>query len=308
MDSPLDYLKKTGILIIDIVVYVVITGIIALSLMWIMNLVGLEVWDSVTSDDQGLTRPFHTALTQFLPLLVAAIASTYIHNKLFKRPDLSAGFSRSGLIMGIAKGWAGASALLAVGFLILMVLGFIEIDEVDWDVSLFVGFIILFFIQSGFEEVFGRSFLIPAIEQRFNPWTALIISSVIFSILHGMNPDVSVLSLINIFLAGILLGLLFIIYRQIWLPLGLHAGWNFMQGTFFGFEVSGFETYSLLASRETGPDLWTGGSFGFEGSLFCALLLAASSIYLIWKNPESFTKPDFYQTIDTQEVYAAEES
>ena len=275
-------------LAIDIIVYAVVTGLIALSIMWIMNFLGVDVWDSVTSDDQGLSRPYHSTLTQFLPLLIASVITTYLHNRLFNRPYATAGFTKTQVLAGITKGWLGASALLTIGFLILLAFGFVQVERIDWNISMFAGFILLFMVQSAFEEVFGRSYLIPAIEQRFNPWVALIISSLIFSILHGMNPDISLLSLFNIFMAGVLLGLLFIIYRQIWLPLGLHAGWNFMQGSFFGFEVSGFDTYSLLDSSETGPDWLTGGAFGFEGSVLCALFLTVVSVYLIMKNPESF--------------------
>ena len=60
------------------------------------------------------------------------------------------------------------------------------------------------------------------------------------------------------------------------------------QGSFFGFEVSGFDVYSVINSEETGMDLFTGGPFGFEGSILATLLLGGFSLWIILKNPGIF--------------------
>jgi hypothetical protein len=102
-------------------------------------------------------------------------------------------------------------------------------------------------------------------------------------------------------LAGALMGLIFLQTKKIWAPIGLHAGWNFLQGSFFGFEVSGFDVYSLIDSQETGMDLFTGGPFGFEGSILASLLLSGFSVWIILKNPSIFSKEDMIASTNTSD-------
>ena len=70
--------------------------------------------------------------------------------------------------------------------------------------------------------------------------------------------------------------------RQLWLPIGIHIGWNFFEGVVFGFPVSGMGNYRLLRITVTGPELWTGGAFGPEAGLVLipALLLGTLMIYV----------------------------
>ena len=287
-------LKNIGITILEIIVFCFIVGLISLGLMWLIDLVGLPVWETFSEAEATTIEPYSLGLYQFLPMLIAVIAAIYFHNRLFNRPQRSAGFEPVGVLKEFGLGWLYATIMLGAGFLLLLALGFIQIDNYDFSGKLFFGFVLFFLIQSSFEELLSRSFMIPAIEQRFTPLIGVIVSSLIFSVLHGANPDVSLWSLLSIFLAGLVLGLLFINYRRIWAAIGLHTGWNFMQGSFLGFDVSGFETYSLINTSETGPDLLTGGSFGFEGSVLAVLFLTLFGIYLIKKNPSILDKPSFY--------------
>jgi hypothetical protein len=70
--------------------------------------------------------------------------------------------------------------------------------------------------------------------------------------------------------------------KQLWLPIGLHIGWNFFEGVIFGFPVSGMNSYKLVLLRESGPKTWTGGEFGPEAGLLVlpALLLGVILMYL----------------------------
>ena len=92
-------------------------------------------------------------------------------------------------------------------------------------------------------------------------------------------------SFVGIFLAGAFLALGYLTTRQLWLPIGLHIGWNFFEGVVFGFPVSGTETYSLLITNMVGPDLWTGGPFGPEAGIVVlpSLMLGALLIFIYSK-------------------------
>jgi hypothetical protein len=108
--------------------------------------------------------------------------------------------------------------------------------------------------------------------------------------LHLGNPNATWVSTLGIFLAGIFLAYGYIRTKQLWLPIGLHIGWNFFEGVGFGFPVSGLDDiYKLIRIEVTGPELWTGGAFGPEAGLIVipALIVGGILIYLFTKNRDA---------------------
>jgi hypothetical protein len=114
----------------------------------------------------------------------------------------------------------------------------------------------------------------------------VVISSAIFGGLHLGNPNAIWVGAAGIFLAGVFLAYGYLRTRQLWLPIGLHIGWNFFEGVVFGFPVSGSESYALIRTSVDGPMLWTGGLFGPEAGLVVipALLLGAVMVYAYTRN------------------------
>jgi membrane protease YdiL (CAAX protease family) len=103
-------------------------------------------------------------------------------------------------------------------------------------------------------------------------WSILLawaISSIIFGLLHVSNPNSSWLSTGYLVFYGAFLGVGYVLTGELALPIGLHFTWNFVQGSVFGFPVSGRPLYmvSVLDTQQAGPDLWTGGAFGPEAGL-----------------------------------------
>lgn len=79
------------------------------------------------------------------------------------------------------------------------------------------------FIAVGFgEEIFGRGYCMSVLKQTRNKWAVLIISSIIFSVMHMSNDGVGPLPLINIFLVGIVFGYMYMKSSNIWMPIGFH--------------------------------------------------------------------------------------
>lgn len=124
------------------------------------------------------------------------------------------------------------------------------------------------------EEVMFRGFLYRIFEERFGTWVGLVVSSVPFGLAHMANPGATWFSTVSIVFAGLWLGILFTAsaYR-LWIPIFVHIVWNFSQAL-YGTPVSGTNGFgNYLESHVTGPEWFTGGDFGPEGSYMCLGLL-----------------------------------
>lgn len=115
------------------------------------------------------------------------------------------------------------------------------------------------------QEVMTRGYILQTIERRAGRLAALLVSSLIFAVLHG---PVGWLAVTSLFLAGLLLGLAYLVTRSLWWPIGIHFGWNYLQGPVLGLAVSGhvFDSGTPLV-RLDGPVIVTGGAFGVEAGL-----------------------------------------
>jgi len=145
-------------------------------------------------------------------------------------------------------------------------------------------------VQGGAEEVLFRGWVLPVLGARYRPWIGLLISSLFFALLHGLNPGLSVLAIINLVLFGVFAGLYAMREGSLWGISALHSVWNWVQGNFFGFEVSGTNASSgtLLNLKETGADWLTGGTFGPEGGLAVTIIfLIAITVIVFWRSKET---------------------
>ena len=230
-------------------------------------------------------------------LLSTWIAATYIDHR--RPPTLGLrldGAWWTDLGVGIALGFVVVGGAVAVG----VASGWMEI--VGGEPTEAPGFLphlivasVAFLSIGIYEEIIIRGYQMTNLAEGLNlrRWSAataviaaLLLSSVVFGLLHAVNPGYSVLALINITLISILaLGLGYAVTGRLGLPIGLHTSWNFALGFVFGLPVSGVSMAEqpLLLTRATGPELWTGGAFGPEGGLLgTAAILAACAALLLW--------------------------
>lgn len=146
-------------------------------------------------------------------------------------------------------------------------------------------------IQSGvIEEVMARAIVLRLVWRAFGPWVAFAISAALFGGLHLGNPNASMFAAACIALeAGIMLGAFYALTGRLWVPIGLHAGWNMTQGYLFGAAVSGTDFGPSIArsiARVGYPQWLTGGSFGPEASLPALVICTAvglGTLGLAWK-------------------------
>jgi uncharacterized protein len=135
------------------------------------------------------------------------------------------------------------------------------------------------------EEIVFRGLLFRLSQKVLGVWGALALTSLLFGAAHAFNHGATVGSSVAIALeAGILLGAAYALTQRLWLPIGLHLGWNFAEGSIFGMSVSGGDARaSLITGSLRGRDLVTGGAFGPEASIIAVAVSLGASLFLLWK-------------------------
>jgi hypothetical protein len=173
-------------------------------------------------------------------------------------------------------------------YLIQWSVGWLTFDGFAWETDDLLtvlggtlGMLAVFILVGWNEELLTRGYHLQTIASGLNLFWGVVISSAIFGLLHLGNPNATWISAAGIFFAGIFLAYGYLTTKQLWLPIGLHIGWNFFEGVVFGFPVSGLDIYRLLRITVDGPEIWTGGAFGPEAGLVVlpGLLLGAALIY-----------------------------
>lgn len=142
---------------------------------------------------------------------------------------------------------------------------------------------IFFLIQGPSEELFVRCAIMIPISRKIGVLPSIIVTSLLFSALHLANPGISIIPIINLFLAGAVFGIMIFYHESPCPAFGAHSLWNFVMGSFWGIEISG-GTFgkSILHPVLEGPDLLTGGSFGVEGTIFTTILgVGIFVVYLV---------------------------
>lgn len=287
-NNQMFYAKQILALLLELFLFIVIL---------VLSLAGYFIYIYPLFNDMDLSQidlesmvednPIELLLINYIPIsLITLLVMWLVHVVLFKRQESLLGFNKKGAFVEFGYGWIMGSVLIILGFIILVAFDQIDIIGTDAKWILIGGFLLMFLIQSFSEEILFRSYLIPTIENRLGTWAALIISSLGFMALHLGNSGISFIGCLDLTVGGFLMGLLFVKFRNVWAPTGLHVSWNYIQSTLLGFEVSGVKTYSWLSLNEKGNDLLTGGEFGYEGSIFSVIFLVLSVLFLFKKYPD----------------------
>ena len=140
------------------------------------------------------------------------------------------------------------------------------------------------------EEILWRGLLYRLCAKVFGTWGAVLLSAGLFSAKHMLDsPDVTFPAFVGVLVGGVFFAAAYAATGRLWLPIGLHCGWNFAEGTLFGTDVSGTTGLgpTLFTGKLTGPPLWTGGQFGPEASIAAWTILITSTAYLSWRTTAS---------------------
>jgi uncharacterized protein len=189
-------------------------------------------------------------------------------------------------LSGAGREWGTGLLIGAVLYtacvLVLMALGMYRIEGLNpWS---YVIPAVAMALSSGiFEELFFRGVLFRSVEDIFGSWISLTVSALVFGLVHLFNPAGTITGALYISIeAGLLLAAAYMLTRRLWLSIGFHMAWNYVQSAIFSGIVSGgVSDPGLIRSNIKGPEVLTGGSFGLESSVIAFTFCTATGIALL---------------------------
>ena len=217
---------------------------------------------------------------------IGAVAALYAFKKYlswYAEDGESLSFRGKMRMMGI--GWAVAAVNFLAIIVCLFLCGYYRIVTVEFDVASQLSWLSLFLLVGVVEEVVFRGILFRLITDKWNIAVGLTTSSLLFGLAHLGNPGATLWAALAIALAsGWLFGMAYAYHQTIWVPIGMHWAWNYLEGGVFGCAVSGtpLDYRPLITPGISGSDILTGGAFGPEASIICvALGIVLSTVYTV---------------------------
>lgn len=247
------------------------------------GLVGLQVIPLL------LLPLFGMVVSATIGLLAIAILANVLTMRIFDRRPLSdiglnstPGSGRN-FTWGLALG-AGAAALMLLAPLLARAGHLVARPAANptWP-SLIFYLVVLLFGAAG-EEILFRGYAFQLLIEKIGPWATVLPVGVLFGFAHAANPHATSLALVNTMLWGILLGYAFLRSHDLWLPIGLHYGWNAVL-PLFGVNLSGLtiEITRYSYQWDLGA-LWSGGAYGPEGGILTTIFVIALFV-LVQRSP-----------------------
>ena len=178
--------------------------------------------------------------------------------------------------------------MAATVFASMLALGFISdvsMERSPTNALLMLVFPLMLTILIGYwEELVFRGYLLQNMAEGLGMIAAIVVSCLLYGLVHAANPNAGLLSSLIIVLFGFLRIYGYLATGLLWLSIGMHIGWNFFQGPVFGFAASGhLEEQTVIRHDLAGADWLSGGDFGPEASLVTVpVILLALGAMRLW--------------------------
>jgi len=219
------------------------------------------------------------------------LATTWTVLKLRKEPFASVGFQLNRRWLA-EFGWGTAIGMvqMAIAVLLVWTLGGVrlELDPARTLRALSSG-LFFFLVVAINEETLFRGFPFQRLRDGIGVWPTQLLMAAFFALSHWDNPGMhgatKVWATLDIGIGAVVYGVAYFRTGSLALPIGLHLGWNWMQGHVLGFGVSGFQEGGWFRPVFLGKPEWlTGGTFGVEASIFAVLVdLTLLGLLLAWR-------------------------
>ncbi len=221
-----------------------------------------------------------------LGTFAAAAIGNAVVLRIFERGNLSSiglgwsAASRRNLLIGLCGG-AGSALIVVLFPVFLRLADIVSVPDRKFDFGslAFVSALLVFGAVG--EELLFRGYAFQLLVASAGTWSTVLPFAFLFAFAHMYNPNqVNMLDLINTALWGIVLGYAFLRSGDLWLPIGIHFGWNWVL-PLFGVNLSGFTMgVTGLTMRWRIADIWSGGAYGPEGGLLSTVIVAVLAYYL----------------------------
>ncbi len=258
--------------------------------------------DIAVAMELAYNMPDWILLVQLFATIIETILAVVYCRFIEKRSLLSMGFTKKGWLKDYLIGYVVGAVMITTAGMIAVAAGTMSLTL---SASISVIYFILFFtgyiVQGMAEEVMVRGYfmisLTNSLKSRYAAAIAVGVSSIAFSLLHLGNPGITLLSIVNLTLAGVFFALYVLRTGNIWGACAAHTAWNFFQGNVLGVQVSGLtmNTSIFTATLSDKGSLINGGSFGLEGGLAVTIVEVVAIILLL-------VIPQFKKAADTDET------
>ena len=185
----------------------------------------------------------------------------------------------------IGIGWLVSTVYFSTVMACLYLSGNYVVTSVQFNLDSQLCWLGIFLLVGISEEIACRGIIFRLISDKWNVATGLVVSSLLFGFLHIFNEGATVWASVAIALnSGWLMGMAYAYHRTIWVPIGMHWAWNYLEGGVFGCAVSGTPLgyLPLITPRISGADILSGGAFGPEASIICvAIGIGISIVYTV---------------------------
>jgi len=209
-------------------------------------------------------------LAAVVVVVLVTSTATAVRAKRAGEP-LGAGIRGVGAARSVATGLAVAAAGMLTATGLMALAGAAHVDGIGFDPRVLVLGAVVFTLSAYVEELLFRVLMLGGLVRLTGrPWLALTVMALTVGAFHlATTAHTTLISVVSSTLGGVMYGVAFLRTGTLWLGLGVHIGWNWIQGTVLGFTVSGTDDYSgaVLQLHTSGADWLGGGAYGPEGSV-----------------------------------------
>lgn len=225
---------------------------------------------------------FNTELLGSILMIIGATAGIFAYTHLVEnRPTLE--LSPKHAIKETTLGLLLGTLIFSTVILTMYLFGVLKFEGINGTANL-TNFLPELLIAGFIEEYIFRGILFKLSEELLGTWAAIIVQAALFGLIHSSNPNATVFSTFAISVeAGILLVAVYMLTRRLWMAIGLHFAWNWIQGPFFGIPVSGIDVNGFFETSVNGSELLTGGGFGAEASIIAVILCTIIGCFVLLK-------------------------
>ncbi|AGM23678.1 MULTISPECIES: CPBP family intramembrane glutamic endopeptidase [Fusobacterium] len=224
--------------------------------------------------------------------------SIFLMTKISKLKIEQLGFTKDNILFSYLKGALFGTLQIFTVFFIIFGLKAIDVYYVgNISILLLIKVFIIFIFQALLEEILFRGYLMPFFSKVIGIKFTIILLSFLFTCIHLFNPNLDIIGLANVFLAGVTFSLIYYYTGNLWLVGAMHTLWNFILGFIVGSQISGIITYNsvFFSIPVENKDLISGGVFGFEASIVTTIVELTISLFVIYlikkeKNKITFEK------------------